>query len=108
MKTIHKEAIKVIETITKRREKYDKINDDIRVLQPEFSSYLHVMDNDCEVAVVGLLDYILGDSDLASYFIYECHTKPPHGHGLIQVEGREYKLRTIEELKNYVEKELSD
>ena len=102
MNELHKEAIKTIKTIIDREKQYRKINNQITELQGDFPALLTCIDSDCSSKIVDLLDKILGDEGLASYFIYECDGTG----GSITVDGKEYKLKTIKDLEKYVEEQL--
>lgn len=98
--TLQQQAISAMRVIIERRDAYEKINEDIRKLQPDFPQRVQCADSVIEAAFVDLLDEILGDT-LASYFLYEM----PKDGGLIQhKDGTEYRIKTLEDLLKYVER----
>lgn len=106
MNKLHKEAVNLIETIVERRQKYEKINDQIRELQGDFPTHLNFIDTDCEAKTVELLDKVLGDEELASYFIYECQNRKEGGYIQINEDGKKYPLKTIKDLEKYIKEQL--
>lgn len=95
------QAISLLNTLDKRKKKYDKINKSIRELQGDFPTYIQSIDTDIEVEIVKLLDEILDNT--ASYYLYECQTM--NGGGEIKENGKRYPIRNIDDVRKYVFRE---
>lgn len=57
-----------------------------------------------EAPVVALIDAVLGET-LGSYLLYECLLG---GGGRIEVQGRSYTIRTVDDLRTYLEREVPE
>ena len=103
MKELKEEALNIINLIEVRREGYDVINKKIKELQGDFPSLVHGMDDVMEAALVSLLDKVLDDDELASYYLYECmnYTDGTNTRKVIE-EDKEWPLTNIIELAAYV------
>lgn len=97
--TLQQQAISAMRVIIERRDAYEKINDDISKLQPDFPQRVQAMDANVEWAFVDLLDAILGDN-LASYYLYDM----PKNGGTITNGKDVFKIRRLEDLLKYVER----
>jgi hypothetical protein len=90
-------ALKTLKALHEAHQKYDKVNDYLRKeIGGDFCPTL-LVNEQVEDQVVKLLDFILGD-EIASYFMYEC---TPNS-GSIKHNGKEWKIRTIDDVAKYV------
>ena len=89
-----------MQNIVDQKEKYDKINEEIKKLQPDFSSLVNFVDGKILDKLIKLIDEILGEK-LASYFL-ECQSMK--GGGKITIDNREvFSIRNIKDLEFYLE-----
>lgn len=93
-------ALDILEIIDKKKDAYDKINSEIKKIQPDFSTHLFVVDYELEGKFINLLDEILG-SEIASYYLYEC--KNMKNGGIITDKGKEFKIKSIADVKKYLD-----
>lgn len=98
MNKLQEQAISTLETIIDRHEKYTELNDLSTNLNPDFPSYIRMIDDEIETSLFVLLDEIL--ENIASYFYYECLSMQEGG--AITENGIEYKLKTIDDFKDYL------
>lgn len=96
------QAISLLNTLDKRKKKYDKINKSIRELQGDFPTYAQDIDTEIEAGLVKLLDAIL-ENEVASYYLHECQTM--NGGGEIKENGKRYPIRNIDDVRKYVFRE---
>lgn len=100
-------AINTLRVIIERDEKYKKINQDLLKLNPNFPHYIRMMDDECFTAIFKLLDEVLPDTELASYFFFECLNMKNGGSITIKdkktLKERNFKLKTINDLIYYIE-----
>lgn len=105
MDKLKDKAIDLLEVIYEIGKKYDKINESLRKLDPEFPARIRSIDTDTEVEVVKLIDHILG-GEWGSYFLYECADMKDGG--LVVDGGKEYKIKTVEDLRKYIKENKSN
>lgn len=92
-------ALSLLQVLIDRKKVYDTINRQLRSLDDESDPpRVQMIDPKLEMAVVTLLDVIL-DDDLASYFLWD---RPKDG-GAIYVDGKEWPLRSVEDIRRYIE-----
>ena len=106
MNNIQKAAIETIETFIKMKGEYNSVNDKLKKISPDFPTRINAIDDKIELSVVKLLDVILGNADLASYFIYECQDMKNGGSIYCNSTNKEYKLKSISDLVKYIESDL--
>lgn len=97
----HKLAFELLATLKRKQEEFDNINTLLRN-QSDFLS-LHACTEDVEAQILKLIDEILGDHELGSYWLYECDPKAEYH---VEIEGREYNITTMKRLKDYYIKEV--
>lgn len=100
------QAISLLDTIDKQKQKYDEINKKLRKLQGEFSTHIQDMDTDIESGIVDLLDTVLGYK-LASYYLYDCYSTGKR-QGWIKEYGVKYPIQDIEDVRKFVFREVKD
>jgi len=98
-------SISLVEEISLIKREFDKINDNLRSADSnnDFATRLSPIALGIEVKLIKLLDEIfaeIGDSQLASYFLYEAQNMK--GGGEIVVDGVNFRLQSIADLKKYV------
>lgn len=89
-------ALHLLEIYEKRGLLYDDLNQKIRDVQGDFYTDLQCIDEEVGSAMMGLIDSILGE-ELGSYYLYECSK-----NGKIIVSGKEYPIRNIDDIRNYL------
>jgi hypothetical protein len=98
-------AIALLDCVAKQRERYDGINTQIKEMMGDFPTYLQHIDEQTESAMMRLVNDIIGHSDLASYYLYECVGKLGHGGGITccaASEVKPWKLRNTDDLTKYL------
>ena len=98
-------AFKAIETIMITRQKSDRVTAAMRELWPDLSGF-RLPSDDIEAALVDMIDFILGDEQIGSYFLYECLHMTDGGR--IEVNGKGYPIRTLDDLRAYVDAEMPE
>lgn len=83
---------------------YRALNDQARALQGDFSAHHSAIDESVYGQVIRLIDAVLGDQEIGSYFLHECQTMK-NGGSVTEVDGREWPLRTMDDLRAYVMRE---
>ena len=96
-------AMQTLSTIHEEQKRYDQANAVIRKIEADFPATLLPMSGTCCTSVVKLLDAILGD-EIASYFLYEVAVMK-NGGSVTETDGKEYPIRTIDDVKAYVFRE---
>lgn len=99
-----KQALNILSVMESRKQEYSKINDLLRSVQEDFPSYQTAVDAKIEIAVVTLLDQILGD-ELASYYLYECLNMPKGGSispNMKKYPKLSYKLKSVKDVEKYL------
>ena len=97
-------GLDLLDLLINRRNSYDKINKMISEVDDDgdFPTFLNVMPSDILTSIMGLLDQILLPGDeLASYFFWECQSMKDGGSITVK-SGREFKIKTIADLKKYL------
>lgn len=79
---------------------YRALNDQARALLGEFASHHAAIDGSVYDQVVGLLDAVLGEHEIASYFLHECQMMG--GGGSVTEDGQVWPLRTVDDLRAYL------
>lgn len=69
--TLELAAVELLETIDQRRHEYEKVNDQIKALM-EMPTTIECIDSQISNAACKLINKILGESDLAEYYLFEC------------------------------------
>jgi hypothetical protein len=85
---------------------YRALNDQARALQGEFASYQAAVDESVYRQVIALVDAVLGNDAIGSYFIHECQIMV--GGGSVADNKRVWPLRTVEDLRAYVARPTDD
>ena len=83
---------------------YRALNDQARALQGDFSSHHSAIDESVYGQVIALIDAVLGNDAIGSYFLHECLTMKDGG-SVVEADGREWPLRTVDDLRAYVMRE---
>lgn len=95
-------ALGLFEVMIERGKKYDQMNKDLQQLTPEFPVQVRLIDDQVHTHLMSLLGVIFGESGLAEYFLYE----QPHAlvkcDGQCHCRGREWPLRTMQQLREYI------
>ena len=75
----------------------------LKALYRDFAGQPVLLPDPIEAPVMALMDAVLGEDGIASYFLYECQFM---GGGGKIVEGeREWKIQTVADLRAYLERE---
>ena len=99
-------ALGVIASLHKRGAQYEVLNDKSRKLMGDFPTYLQLIDNEVLRSVHELLEGILGNDDIASYYLYECVGPVGHGGGIVccaETRDTPWMLRNIADLRGYLQ-----
>lgn len=99
-------ALAVLEELVESRARSERIQAALREEWPYLSGMF--ISEKIEVPVVALIDEVLGKHDgfgLGSYLLYECLLG---GGGRIEVQGRSYTIRTVDDLRTYLEREVPE
>lgn len=97
-------ALDVLAALVGCRPVADRIQAAMREAWPDLNGFFCVVPAAIETRVVDLIDEVLGD-DLGSYLLYECLLG---GGGRIEVQGRSYTIRTVDDLRTYLEREVPE
>jgi len=100
MNKIKKEALTLLKLLHTKQKKYEKLNDKIRNLIPEFTPYIQSIDDEYYSGVTKLLDEILGD-ELASYLLFE--TDGSDRFYIQLKEGKKFPMRNVDDIIKYME-----
>jgi len=100
------QSIALLDTIDKRKKKYDDINKRLRNIQGDSSTNIQAIDIGIEADTVSLLDIILGD-EVASYYLNECNWDGVR-KGRIEEYGISYPIKDIEDVKKFVFRDIAD
>lgn len=95
-------ALQVLASLEAWEKAIRKINKNIKELDPsdDFCQQLSLMPSSLEGEIVGLLDLVLGQ-EIASYYLYEAQGMK--NGGSITQDGKTYPIKTISDVKNYIE-----
>lgn len=100
MNKIKKEALALLKLLHAKQKKYEKLNDKIRNLIPEFTPYVQSIDDDYLTGVTKLLDDILGD-ELASYLLFETDGSDKYYYHL--KDGKKFPIRNVDDIIKYMD-----
>ena len=100
MNKIKKEALALLKLLHAKQKKYEKLNDKIRNLIPEFTPYIQSIDDDYLTGVTKLLDEILGD-ELASYLLFETDGSDSYYYQL--KENKKFPIRNVDDIIKYMD-----
>lgn len=100
MNKIKKEALALLKLLHAKQKKYEKLNDKIRNLIPEFTPYIQSIDDDYFTGVTKLLDDILGD-ELASYLLFETDGSDKYYYHL--KDGKKFPIRNVDDIIKYMD-----
>jgi len=100
MEKIKKEALALLRLLHAKQKKYEKLNDKIRNLIPEFTPYIQSIDDDYLTGVTKLLDDILGD-ELASYLLFETDGSDKYYYHL--KDGKKFPIRNVDDIVKYMD-----
>ena len=100
MNKIKKEALALLKLLHAKQKKYEKLNDKIRNLIPEFTPYIQSIDDDYLTGVTKLLDDILGDK-LASYLLFETDGSDKYYYHL--KDGKKFPIRNVDDIVKYMD-----
>ena len=100
MNKIKKEALALLKLLHAKQKKYEKLNDKIRNLIPEFTPYVQSIDDEYYSGVTKLLDDILGD-ELASYLLFETDGSDKYYYHL--KDGKKFPIRNVDDIIKYME-----
>jgi len=100
MNKIKKEALALLRLLHAKQKKYEKLNDKIRNLIPEFTPYIQSIDDDYLTGVTKLLDDILGD-ELASYLLFETDGSDKYYYHL--KDGKKFPIRNVDDIVKYMD-----
>ena len=92
-------ALAALAVLVAERSKIDAINAAIIEIYSEGASTVSRMTDATEVAVINLLDVVLGDCGWASYLLYECNRSPGAVH---DANGMNWPIGTVDDLRNYL------
>lgn len=95
-------ALAFLDTLAKRHELFRDIERSIqRQLNQDNGISIRFMDDHLYEPMMDMLDHILGDQ-IASYFFHEARFMPPDGGRIIEPDGREFMIKTIDDVRAYV------
>jgi len=100
MNKIKKEALALLKLLHTKQKKYEKLNDKIRNLIPEFTPYIQSIDDEYYSGVTKLLDDILGD-ELASYLLFETDGSDKYYYHL--KDGKKFPIRNVDDIIKYMD-----
>ena len=100
MNKIKKEALALLKLLHAKQKKYEKLNDKIRNLIPEFTPYIQSIDDEYYSGVTKLLDDILGD-ELASYLLFETDGSDKYYYHL--KDGKKFPIRNVDDIIKYMD-----
>ena len=100
MEKIKKEALALLRLLHAKQKKYEKLNDKIRNLIPEFTPYVQSIDDEYYSGVTKLLDDILGD-ELASYLLFETDGSDKYYYHL--KDGKKFPIRNVDDIVKYMD-----
>jgi len=100
MNKIKKEALALLKLLHAKQKKYEKLNDKIRNLIPEFTPYVQSIDDEYYSGVTKLLDDILGD-ELASYLLFETDGSDKYYYHL--KDGKKFPIRNVDDIVKYMD-----
>ena len=98
MNKIKKEALALLKLLHAKQKKYEKLNDKIRNLIPEFTPYVQSIDDDYFTGVTKLLDDILGDK-LASYLLFEVDGSDKYCY---YIDDKKFPIRNVDDIIKYM------
>lgn len=94
-------AIEVMRVWEGAEKQYGEVNEILRGLNPDFPHRVDPIDNGLGIALLSLLDEVLGDG-IASYYLCECSLMKDGGR--IVDNGREWPIKTLEDVLAYSER----
>ncbi len=95
-------AIEIVGIIDAQDKELREINKKLAALYGEFSPQMSLCTEKLQTPLLILLDSILGE-DLASYYLYECPLSGINGGRIIEADGTEWPISTLDELRAYCE-----
>ncbi len=101
MNKIKKEALALLKLLHTKQKKYEKLNDKIRNLIPEFTPYVQSIDDEYYSGVTKLLDDILGD-ELASYLLFEVDGSDRFYYQL-NGDDKKFPIRNVDDIVKYMD-----
>lgn len=96
-------AIQLLSNMHEEYKRYDRCNKLMRGIEPDFPMTVFPINGILSKRTVELIDAILGD-DIGSYFLWEASTMMDGGR-IIEVDGTEWPIRTIEDVRAYLNRE---
>lgn len=93
-------VIDLLGQIAEKRVLYRELNFRLRELQGDFCTQLQIMDDEIETFVVAILDRILSDSHMASYFLYEASSMKDGG--VIYENDKRWRIKTVSDVEAYI------
>jgi len=95
-------AIELVDTIELQEKQLREINKKLASIYGDFSPQMPLCAEKLQTQLVFLLDSILGE-ELASYYLYERPLCGINGGRIIETDGTEWPITTLDELKEYCE-----
>lgn len=102
--TLRETALAALQALHDARGRSDRITEALREEWPDLDG-LFLPSPAVEDATIKLIDAALGDT-VGSYFLYECLSMKDGG--AIEVGGRRYPIRTIDDVRAYLDAEVPD
>lgn len=96
---IQERALETLEVFDARNALYKSANAAVKALNPDFPSFVNMIDPAIETAIVKVLDAVLGD-EIASYYINEVQFMK--GGGSITENGKTWSIKTVDDVRAYV------
>ncbi|OWK35193.1 hypothetical protein [Fimbriiglobus ruber] len=96
-------ALSTLSVLYHEEQRYREANRVLRGLDTDFPVKAQAASGTILKSVVDLLDEILGDA-IASYFLFEA-TNMKDGGKIIEADGREWLIHSLEDVKAYVLRE---
>lgn len=98
-------ALNTLSTIHQEEQRYSNANRVLRGLDSDFPIQVQAVSGTIITSVVRLLDAILGD-EIASYFLFEASNMKDGGK-IIETDGKEWPIRSLDDVKAYVQREIA-
>lgn len=101
---LQESAFQLLRILEEKEKQYERINKQIQELQGDFPTRIHVMDDRLWGPTMQVLDQILGEQDIASYYYFECRSMK--NGGMIVENGKSWPIKTLDDVRIYMNRNL--
>lgn len=101
-----KATLTLIEALTEFQPKFDAVNKATFELYGDFGPHVTPVAECIYGQLIKLLDAVLSDDDVASYFLHEC-SMMKDGGAISLADGATWRLKSVDDLRVYLDRPIS-